>query len=546
MLTMELKAAEKEFIWTSCVDDVLATVANYYHLDYRFSYARAWRFQYTPWTNDCITKMGERINTNDVEYRYPFLEECHGIRIVKHTGLSLEQIISLAEEELKLNRPCAIHMDSYYLPWDFGYQQMHTNHVCIPLEIGKETITLMDPYNYREKMELSRVHLKESTHFCLTFEIHPVAQDYSPVKTMQEVLKEMLGEQNVFDQMRQFALDLKEHLNLKEEFADTQGNFHWSKLHLNLTELAFGRSFARQAVLYLAKVTESNKLIECSNHFRRMVSRFNFGISMMQRAIRPESCESEEGRKKIAKVLEEVSDLFIQEADFEQNTAQLLLQELERLNDEKEKERQTELITGKEYKTTEKVDIQQHYVNLEKYWNNTGFGTMREKKSADFTCEGEFYLWNADMREFQWKDGQITYKFPMIGSGKPDNIACSGQRIEVSGVDCSKIALLAAAEWGSYYEEITMLYEDGYQEKYYFGFTDFAFGPRYGEHIAYEGPTAKKIQDEIKSWQKSAKIFSIIKAVRHGKVKAILLPKCERVHIFAITLVSENGGVNDN
>lgn len=317
------------------------------NLPEEFAYAYAWGFHYVPWKEKPDLPFGKRIDTTNAVERYDFLEVCHGIRMVYHRNRTIEELLSIVKTELEAKRPCALHIDSYELTWDAGYQRWHTNHVIMPQEITEDSIKLMNPYNYRINLEFPIQQLcANTTKFCITFEVKP-----------------------------------------------------------------------------------------------------------------------------------------------------------------------------------------------EPFYNNVGFATLDHSGIADFTGVGEFFLYNERVEKYQWKDQGVEYLMKPYEFNKEDNIACKGQIIEVPQVMAKKIGFLATAEWGSYYEEVTVVYQDQSTERYYIGLTDFANFPRYGETIVYQGPTGMKEKDGVSPWQTEARIFSVIKAIKPGKIIRIQLPNCERVHIFGITLV---------
>lgn len=80
---------------------------------------------------------------------------------------------------------------------------------------------------------------------------------------MEEILG-ITGKGNDFDNMRQFSRDLKEHFSVEKELAGNSGRFYWGGFHFRLVEFAFGRSFARQALLYAAERLHSDEIRKIS------------------------------------------------------------------------------------------------------------------------------------------------------------------------------------------------------------------------------------------------------------------------------------------
>lgn len=538
MLKLEPRWVEKEFQWTSCVDDALATVSNFYGIEYRFSYAKAWDFKYTSYDIDKNMLFEKRLDTKNALERYHFLSECHRTKMNYHYKENVEELLDIVRNELAHNRPCSLRMDSYNIPWDGAYQKLHTNHVCMPVEIGKKDILVIDPYNHMTDLSFPISGLKEASGFCITYDVN---QEYNEmfdckdilIKVMEELLG-ITGGNNDFDNMRLFSRELKEHFYIERELEKTGGRFFWSEFYFRLVEFAFGRSFARQAILYSAKRLQSDEVKEIGDSIRRMVSKFNYAIAMLQRVLTGKTADEGALINCQKRVLEEVGNLFSLEADFEENVANQLLKFLRgNVNTDKEK------MTAKLYSSP--LNVKQIgdacNVDLSPYYNNQAMGENTEAENADFTGVGEYFLKDDFPINRLIEYGGVKFQIKPEGGNSYDNISCMGQKIKIDKQNVIQMDFMLAAEWGSYCEEIQVCYNDGREKVISFGVTDFALKPKYGETVVYQGRTSKREANQVKPWQKSAKLFAISVKEIHGNIDCIVLPMCERIHIFALRIL---------
>lgn len=541
MLELEPKWVDKEFQWTSCVDDALATVSNYYGIEYRFAYAKAWDFKYTPFSIEEDMPFSKRLDTSNALWRYHFLESCHKTKMNYHYTENVDELLAIVSKELLNNRPCSIKLDSYNIPWDRGYKNLHTNHVCMPVGIGKDKIFVIDPYNHMKDLEFPISNLQEASGFCITYEVEPEKNEaFDCIPVLIQVMEELLGVgggKNNFDSMRQFAEDFRQNFSADIELNEYDRRFFWSELYFRLVEYAFGRSFMRQSLLYAAQKYQSKEIERTAQNFRRMISKFNYAIAMMQRTFKGNNEISTGKFIDEKQLIDEVGDIFYTEAEFEERTADSLLKIL-KANTKKQEKRSDTLF----YSHPLKIDsLPGHVEHIDLYscYNNQAIGRSDESEKADFTGMGEYFLEDDFPQNRMLIYEGVVFQIGRNVENNFDNISCKGQEIFFKGINVLQIDLLLTAEWGSYYEEMRMVCTDGKERKIHLSVTDFAYEPRYGETVVYCGRTLMKKGQEIREWQKKAKIFAVSVEGLEGKVDRIVLPVCERIHIFAIRVVQK-------
>lgn len=128
----------------------------------------------------------------------------------------------------------------------------------------------------------------------------------------------------------------------------------------------------------------------------------------------------------------------------------------------------------------------------------------------------------------------IPFMFPPSDEDA-NNLALTGQRLEIPAGPYRSIWLLGASEQGNYAMPVTLEYSDGSSEQLELGLSDWCQLPRYGEAIALEfaqrrgaGGAVERITCRI--WLQQLQVDPA------RELSIISLPDRETMHIFAITL----------
>ena len=537
MLKLEPRWVEKEFQWTSCVDDALATVSNYYGIEYRFSYAKAWDFKYTPYDVEKDMLFEKRLNTQNALERYHFLTECHRTKMVYHYSDNVDELLGIVENELSHERPCAIRMDSYNIPWDHGYKSLHTNHVCMPVAIGEKEIQVIDPYNHMTDLSFPVSGLKEASGFCITYEVNPQYNEMFDCRSILiQVMEKLLGitgKTNDFDNMRLFSRDLKEHFSIERELSGNNGRFYWSDFYFRLMEFAFGRSFARQTLLYTADRYQSEEIRGLADDFRRMVSKYNYIVAILRGAFRGDGTDDADVSKKVIK---EVSDILEMEADLEEQTAYQLLKVLKEIPDDKTSEVKKGIFFGPLVSEPVPADCEK-YVDLTSFYDNQAFGRLDNAEKADLTGNGEFFLEDDFPPNKVVSFNGIKFKIDKARKSHYDNIICRGQTIPLHVDHIQRMDFLFAAEPGNYMEQIQLIDSTGQSVAAYIKVQNAGLHSSFGETVTYYGRTVVRKGGNIEIGERPAKVFAVSLQGAKGDIKELILPQCQKLHVFSIKLV---------
>lgn len=537
MLNLEPRWVERQFKWTSCVDDALATVAHYYGIEYRFAYPKAWDFKYTPPSMEKGIPIWQRLDTHNVLKRYHFLESCHRIRMNFHQTESVEELLDIIRNELQHNRPCSMKLDTFYIPWDDIYRFAHTNHVCMPMEIGKDEIIVADPFNHMTGLSFPISQLDKASGFCITYDVDRLNNEAFDCKgILIQTLEELLGTdggQNDFDNLRLFSRELSNGFCAEKALSENKGQFYLSKLHYRLVEIAFGRTFARQSILYTADRYQSEEIRRLADDFIRMVSKYNYIVAILRGAFRGDGTDDADASKKVIK---EVSDILEMEADLEEHTAYQLLKVLKEIPDDKISEVKKGVFFGPLVCEPVPADCEK-YVDLTSFYDNQALGRFDNAEKADLTGYGEFFLEDDFPPNKVVSFNGIKFKIDKARKSHYDNIICRGQTIPLHVDHIQRMDFLFAAEPGNYMEQIQLIDSTGQSVAAYIKVQNAGLHSSFGETVTYYGRTVVRKGGNIEIGERPAKVFAVSLQGAKGEIKELILPQCQKLHVFSIRLV---------
>jgi hypothetical protein len=174
-------------------------------------------------------------------------------------------------------------------------------------------------------------------------------------------------------------------------------------------------------------------------------------------------------------------------------------------------------------------------VPLAAHLNNVGATSRRD------TGSGAFNVWgNSFAAEHLPGPGPVvvdgvSFDFPAVGTGEPDNVRCAGQLVEVPPDAYDWLYLLAAAERRAE-DEVALHFEGGAVDFEALRISDFwASEAAFGERIAFESPVMhypRHVQPKVSAllW------IQRVPVTRRATLEAIRLPRNVAVHVFALTL----------
>lgn len=205
-------------VYNSCLEDVIATIANWKDSDCFFMYAGAWNFKLSK-ESEAISK---RLRLGNTDYAY-YLEKHHGISLNWNVYASDDQLETVISEVTN-NRPVVIRFDSFDCTWHTYYRKQHSLHYCVLIGVTQNSFQCLDSYLTLDVVELSIKDFIASCREYALVSIHPIKNPFyeSYNSIMSSIDKAMNREKNIFEQMHLFAQEIISSSEVLNEINQTE------------------------------------------------------------------------------------------------------------------------------------------------------------------------------------------------------------------------------------------------------------------------------------------------------------------------------------
>lgn|GEM_PF-3536686 len=202
---------KKDDVRWDCFEGCYISVIGWLNRDYRWMDINSWQFGF----DEALIGTRERISeliTYNWRSKFEMLERYVGLRMTPHRTNDPQERIALLQRELRHNQPAMSVIDSFWCPWDDGFQVFSRPHFFIVTGMDEERGIFYCTDTFYEKMnqiltfeqyisgslprELPSVH---------TFEIAELAPpQLAPEQIAAQSVREVLR-LDVFGQVRSFA-----------------------------------------------------------------------------------------------------------------------------------------------------------------------------------------------------------------------------------------------------------------------------------------------------------------------------------------------------
>jgi hypothetical protein len=492
-------------------------------------YSQAWGFLFSE-ENDQCKNIDYSLNA-DRGLVYDLFASYCGIKLSFVNKEDTLEVINTISNELENNNPIGVSMDTYYYSWDPNKNQ-HGRHwfLITGIDTENELFYCTDPYFLQKDAILSFENFINGylgVYFTFSLVKDEIIEcDWKSI--IDYTIKKMGGNnKSIFDNMAEFADYIEKHFSLIKE-TTMYSRIIDMPFYRNIQSLSRGRKQYAKFLERIASNYSINDLFEVSTKLRDVSSKWDVIRGIMAKGI----ATSNESIIKL-KVPSRIREIAHYENDILNLmisvTSSMFSPDTLSVNNIKENDNECKEV----YNYTN-----YSYLDLSKYFNNNGFGSLLDIKSrADLNGAGLYFVSEDIPDEEIWEVNEMKFKFPKVMNGSNDNISCSEQIIEIPFVQCKNLMLLATADFGSYKEFITIHYSDGSTEEITMGFTEYVFEPIYEEAVAWVGRACERIKNTVQLHNSRVKIFAkTYQLNKHGIVTKITLPYLPNIHIFSITM----------
>ena len=307
--------------YRSCVEDIIVSVATWWGMDHQYMYTEAWDFYYTRWTPLSKDALGSRLHEG-IDKTWHNLSAFHGLILHINSHLhSPYEAFELIKKETGAKRPVMIYINDYWCHWRTSYQKEHQIQPCLVIGVEADNSGLMciDPYTTREIKNLPIHDFHDAYKNIVTFEKREEhILPFSIQAVMIPILEDLLGlreEDNRFDRMRDFAIDIENTLDLNLEVDHNAPYDIKSDLFNTIKYIARRRTQFATLLTYI-----SNRFHVDMLHYAQTVNqtaqKWDLIVNLLLRMYYSKDWLT--SRKNIAKKVKEA-------ADYEENIAESLL-----------------------------------------------------------------------------------------------------------------------------------------------------------------------------------------------------------------------------
>ena len=176
------------------------------------------------------------------------------------------------------------------------------------------------------------------------------------------------------------------------------------------------------------------------------------------------------------------------------------------------------------------------HVALAAHADNVGASTAGDTRSGRFNVWGNSFAAEYLPGPGAVEVGGVSFDFPRVGTGDPDNVRCAGQYLEVPRGTYDWLHVLAASERRAE-DELALHFSDGAVDFEPLRISDFwAAPPAFGELLACESPFMHyphHVQTDVPAmlWEQRVPV------TRRAELVGVRLPRNVAIHVFAMTLV---------
>lgn len=513
----KVKRIEKE---TSlfCLDDCIATLADYYQCSYEMMYLGGYRISIQQGAQDFAARYDIWLAD-----RFDNLQKYHGLLIRKCDFNWKHRIIKKIRTELEEGRPVLLLLNPYWCPWDDGFQRYDAvpGHCFIIKGEYDGGFLCVDPYFEKDDMELPFSLFRKGVQevYC-TEKLTAMEVSDAEYRDLLDDMFRKLSEAAYFDSLRSFIIDMEQNGNIFQSIR-AEEDFWISPLIVFLLKVNQSIQNIATVTAYVAERCDSLSLEE-------------LGAKLWNTAVK-----WKQARKLVIKLY------FIRRQD--ESLKARTIERLESIIDDMERSVSglPEEITGERKEKNSSVmehrESGEVVLALKEYMNNKAFLRQSELKKgeleADFSSVGNCYILNdtEGFHELYSRDHKI--RMPEAGQPGNDNIACSGQGIPVPEGRYSHISLIGAAEFGNSSDIMKVTSTRGRRYEVEFQFTDYICEPCFGETIAWKGRGIHKKGNGYEWMPEDLYLYQQKLEMPDDIIDEITLPVNPSIHLFAIVLI---------
>ncbi len=509
----------------NCIEDIMISIADHYNREYQLTFYNCLLFRIQSDQNDLKKLLGERIYFPHLEELNEKFRQYCGIKCKLCKAESHKEIINAIMDQLQIQMPVGISINTYWCPWHSGYKNISINHYCLVVGIDSDTIYCIDPALNNKVNTLSFDDFINGYEFYTLFEVTEVnefRESDKYLKLLDISIFELMNNK-IYDDILNFANGIEYNFNFTSEFEKFKISAWHVPILRSIGSISGGIKLYCQFLNLVSQKTDKQLIQSYIPKMECIASKWNTIKGILVKSYYTDF--NEKIKEELVSIIRNIADDEISVIISIKNSIKYSPLKVD-----------SNAIPTQPFKLFSSKVL---YIDIEDKYNNNAFcSSLDNKHNADLTGTGECFLTNNLPDIDKWIVEYMQFRFPTIKEGTNNNISCKEQVILVPQDAYLSIQLLACAECGNFSDYLTIKYIDDSYENLIISFSDWGLEePVYNELIAWKGNVIKRKGTEYMLRNKMYKILAHnFDIKRIGIIKNIVLPYCPNIHIFAISL----------
>ncbi len=512
-----------------CFDDCVATYALSIAQDYEKMYLSSLQDGFF-WDDSMEDSIGNHYKSETRMKEN--LKKYVGIQI-KEYNFKFHEAYPIIYNRLLKGAIVCVEMLGYWCPWDWRYKvEKKGSHAFFLSEYDEEKkeFVCVDPYYNKENIRISVEHIEKGFVSFSVYSYSPVESNKNNIELLKDSLSTiMTGGWN--QSICELEGIIRKNFDLHKEVIDYENLEQYSmeeiqsntKLNDVLMDISHNR--VRFAAL-LRKLAEQEKeykevLLLYANELIDIAEKWEMSRMLLMKKI-------------YLKKQQGISDFFADKIKDVATSEKILL---ESICHSLKQEKMQVIENEKNIMIQENGEL--FYIDLLPYCNNVGIGSKKKDFEADLNGLKEYFIAEYFPSGIVCVEDTMSFHIPKKDNGICDNISCRSQKIDIKTDYYNHMYILGCSEWGTYSDTIMLLYEDDSIAKFKIVMADWL--PNYLEKenssVAYQSKKIIRNLDNFGENEEECYIYAkkISMPIRKP-IKAIILPECATIHIFAISM----------
>lgn len=246
----------------SCLYDILATIATYNKIEYKYCFIDELRFEfnYQLYEKECFLGNAIKITENKV---FSNFEKYSGYKLIHCYFDKFQDELNYIINSLAINQPAIVHFDAFYLPWDPFFGKMHNDHCVLitGLDLLYGKVNILDPY-FNTNNEIDLKSIENASSFFIYFE---KSGNVKTIPCLTDFICEGYADYfsyqpNIYKNIVFFSKQLRYSFDMEREFKNNS-IFDQNDLFVNLSEIVLRLGLFFDSIEYFYNIQKNQNLL---------------------------------------------------------------------------------------------------------------------------------------------------------------------------------------------------------------------------------------------------------------------------------------------